>query len=51
MRVRELWLIDPEAKTIEVRSFESGRARLYKADEIVRSEVLPKIEIPVSTIF
>jgi Uma2 family endonuclease len=51
MRVRELWLIDPEAKEIEVRSFESGRARLYKAHEIVRSKVLPKIKIPVTALF
>jgi Uma2 family endonuclease len=51
MGVRELWLIDPEARQVEVRSFEATRMRLYKEPEIVRSEVLPKIEIPVRALF
>jgi Uma2 family endonuclease len=51
MGVRELWLIDPEAKEVEVRYFESGRTWLYKVGDVLRSEVLPKIEIPVSALF
>ena len=51
MGVRELWLIDPEAREVEVRSFESGRTRVYKLEDVLRSEVLPRIEIPVSTLF
>ena len=48
---RELWLIDPEAKEVEVRSFEAGRTRMFKVRDVLRSEVLPRIEIPVSTLF
>jgi Uma2 family endonuclease len=51
MGVRELWLLDPEAKEIEVRSFEGGSTRLYKVGEVLRSEVLPEIEITVSALF
>jgi Uma2 family endonuclease len=51
MGVRELWLIDPEAKDVEVRSFEAGRSQLYKVGDVLRSEVLPRIEIPVSALF
>jgi Uma2 family endonuclease len=51
MGVRELWLIDPEAKDVEVRSFEADHAQVYKAGNMLRSEVLPKIEIPVNGLF
>jgi Uma2 family endonuclease len=30
MRVRELWLVDTDAKQIEVRSFESGKNAICK---------------------
>jgi Uma2 family endonuclease len=51
MRVRELWLIDPEAREIEVRSFESGHSQIYKTHDVVRSEILPEIKILVSALF
>jgi len=44
MGVRELWLIDPEAKEVEVRFFEAGHSQLYKVGDVLRSEVLPKID-------
>ena len=51
MGVRELWLIDPGAMEVEVRSFESGKALLFKKGEKLRSEILPKVKIPVSALF
>jgi Uma2 family endonuclease len=51
MGVREMWLIDNEAQEVEVRSFEAGKSAVYKKGEILRSEVLPKIRIPVATLF
>ena len=51
MGVRELWLIDCEHKQVEVRAFEAGSSVLYKTNDSLRSEVLPKINIPVSALF
>jgi Uma2 family endonuclease len=51
MGVRELWLMDTEARDIEVRSFEAGRSANYTITDTLRSEVLPRIEIPVSALF
>jgi len=52
MGVRELWLVDTEAKQIEVRSFfEAEKSVLYGVPEVLRSEVLPEINIPVSAVF
>jgi Uma2 family endonuclease len=51
MGVRELWLIDPQAREVEIRSFETGSTRLFKIQDIVRSEILPKLEIPVTALF
>ena len=51
MGIREMWLIDTEAKKVEVRSFEAGKTAVYKTTDILHSEVLPKIEIPVATLF
>ncbi len=51
MGVREMWLVDLETKEVEVRSFESGKSASYKNGDTLRSEVLPKIEIPVTALF
>jgi Uma2 family endonuclease len=51
MGVRELWLIDPIAKEVEVRSFEAGTSGVYKSGDKLRSEVLPKIRVPVAALF
>ena len=51
MGVRELWLVDPIARDIEVRSFESGNSVVYKKGESIRSEVLAKITIFVTDLF
>ena len=51
MGVREMWLIDIEAKEVEVRSFQAEKTATYKITDTLRSEVLPKIAIPVNSIF
>ena len=51
MGVREMWLVDLETKEVEVRSFEAGKSAVYKNGDTLRSEVLPKIEIPVTALF
>ena len=51
MGVREMWLVDPNVKQIVVRSFEAGKTAVYKVADILRSEVLPKIEIPLAALF
>jgi Uma2 family endonuclease len=51
MGVREMWLVDTDAKEIEVRSFEAGKTAVYKRSENLRSEVLPRIVIPISALF
>ena len=51
MGVRELLLIDSEKKEVDARSFEAVKNTVYKIGENLRSEVLPKIEVPVSVLF
>ena len=50
MGVRELWLVDTVAREIEVRSFEADTTAVYKSTDVLRSEVLPKIEILVAIV-
>lgn len=51
MGIRELWLADTDTKEVEVRSFEAGTAAVYRSTDVLHSEVLPKIEIAVSSLF
>lgn len=51
MGVREMWLVDTKLKEVEVRSFRAGKTAVYNMPVTLRSEVLPKIEITVSTLF
>ncbi len=51
MGVREMWLVDAETKEVEVRSFEASGSAVYENGDTLRSEVLPKIEIPVNALF
>jgi Uma2 family endonuclease len=51
MKVREMWLVDTETKEVEVRSFEAGKTTVYKSGDNLRSEILPQIEIPLTTLF
>ena len=52
--VREYWLIDPEAGTVEVLHLESGSYRLigrWHAGERASSRLLQGFEVPVSALF
>ena len=51
MGVRELWLVDPDTKEIEVRSFEAEKTALFKATDVLRSAVLVEIQISVAAVF
>ena len=51
MGVREMWLMDDESKEVEVRSCEVGNTAVYKITDTLHSEVLLKIELPVSALF
>ncbi|HAA90565.1 MAG TPA: Uma2 family endonuclease [Peptococcaceae bacterium] len=52
--VKEYWIIDPKAKTVEVftlgeKGFELVRG--YKADEVVRSPLLESLEVDLKEVF
>jgi Uma2 family endonuclease len=50
--VRECWLIDPVASSIEVIDLtESGAACEYSGDEVIRSAVLPRLRLRPRRIF
>jgi Uma2 family endonuclease len=51
MGVRELWLIDPVSEEVEIRFFEADKTTVCKRDDLLKSEILPKVEIPVSALF
>jgi len=52
--VREYWLIDPEARTVEILHLESGMYRLagrWHPGERASSQLLKGFEVPVSNLF
>jgi Uma2 family endonuclease len=52
--VREYWLIDPEARTVEVLHLESGTYQLvgrWHPGECARSRLLKGFDVPVSPLF
>ncbi len=51
MGVREMWIVDTEAKEVEVRSFEAGKTVVNMSGNRLRSEILPKIDINVVALF
>jgi len=51
MGIRELWLVDPATKEVEVRSLETGNSLVYRLGEVFRSGILPEITIPVADLF
>jgi Uma2 family endonuclease len=51
MGIRELWLVDTTNREIEVRSFGARTHATFKSGEVLRSQVLKKIRIPVAAAF
>ena len=52
--VREMWIADPQKKTIEVFvNSDAGfrRDALYPADDVLRSPLLPGLEVPLARVF
>jgi len=52
--VREMWIADPSAKTIEMlANSEDGfyRVALHCGDDVLRSPLLPGLEIPLASVF
>jgi Uma2 family endonuclease len=52
--VREMWIVDPQKKTIEVFVNTGERFRrdaLYSADDVLRSPLLPGLEVPLARAF
>ena len=52
--VKEYWIIDPEAQTIEILYLESSRYRLVMrctGDQTAASRLLPGFELPANAIF
>ena len=52
--VREMWIADPDKKTVEVFVHTGNAFRqeaLYAADAVVRSPLLPGLEVPLSRVF
>jgi Uma2 family endonuclease len=52
--VKELWLIDPETRTVEVRYNEAkawAESRTFHEDGQVASRVIPDLKLPVADIF
>jgi Uma2 family endonuclease len=49
-----MWIADPDAKTIEVLvNSEDGffRVTLHSGDDVLRSPLLPGLEIPLASVF
>jgi Uma2 family endonuclease len=54
IRVKECWLVSPQARTVEILSLVDGawkRLSLHGLGDSVLSEILPGLELPVSEIF
>lgn len=52
--VREYWLVDPDAETVEVRRLEAGRYEtigVFRRGDMLRSHLLPDLRLPVDQIF
>lgn len=52
--IKEYWMIDPDAQTVEVLTLDNGEYRLvgrWRPGEIARSVLLAGFELPVNTLF
>ena len=48
--VGELWLVDPQAKTL-TRVFSDDRETLHRAADTVTSDLLPGFALPLADVF
>ena len=51
MGVREMWIVDPESKQIEIRNFEKSVTAIFKAAQKLHTDILPGIEISLAALF
>jgi Uma2 family endonuclease len=51
MGVREMWIVDPESKQIEIRNFETGKTTIFGGTQSLRSDILPGVEISLTALF
>ncbi len=52
--VVEYWIVDPESESVEVLTLEQGRYQrfgLFRRTEVLRSQLLPALEISLAEIF
>jgi Uma2 family endonuclease len=49
--VRECWIVDPVARTVEVLDLTSSAARIVEGSQLVRSSVLPRLRMRVDSAF
>lgn len=49
--VKEAWLLDTDAETIEVRDLESALAHVYASGEVAASRVVPGLAVDVGPFF
>jgi Uma2 family endonuclease len=50
--VREYWLVDPAARTVEIREFGNPRrTRVYKSGQAFTSRLLPGLTLRVADLF
>lgn len=47
--VRELWIVDPETRTVSIRG--PNDLSFYRRQDILHSQVLPKLSLTVDTVF
>jgi Uma2 family endonuclease len=50
-KVRECWIVDPVARTVEVLDLTSSAARTFEVPQFVRSRVLPRLRMRADRAF
>jgi Uma2 family endonuclease len=49
--VREAWLLDPVAETIEIHDLAASTARMFRRGDVAESEAVPGSRIDVAAFF
>ena len=50
-KVRECWIVDPAARTVEVLDLTPSAARTFEGPQLVRSSVLPRLRMRADSAF